>query len=1119
MKRAPRSRQRHDLYAKYHDYDSEISDLLGECGWTSLLVKQLGEPDMLWLSERFDRFVPGDLTLRCFDIGWSAVFTSAIDPRFARRFETRGRQPESILSKSVFARVSRSTSRPPIHFLFGRSDETVSETRAPRSRSDLVRRVQIHTSELLNRVAETATQRGLVVIAGFEPNSDWLELDSLLASLSGDVGPEVVWFAAPDKLGSAIADEMISNGSLITTETQLTTAVQILEAEGRINIDGAASPDEPGTVTISTGVLDITPALRLRVEASASIVDDSWTQIDSQASDSDIESSFRTFHGDLGNFRTLMEGVHRGFAIERSFESNLWKEISELSRHPSRYEAAVILHGQSGTGKSVAIARLVIKARQILKMPVLVVVGRLPNVADIDAFCIEAERCGALSTLVVCDANQPYWRYHDLSSALQSRGRRVLVVGTSYRLEDHTSKSIRYAVEAKAALDKHETKNLNDLVAKFSPSTVNATKEIPDGWSALAWLYRNLSAGRQRISSGLNREARQSADAIRERAKTAPRASANSALAEQLISTGLVDKSIKLFDDIEQDALLGKDSAGRLIDLVMVAGRIGCAVPLNLLIRVLNSSDGSLGLDGVAHLFKDIDLFRWKTSDAEGSDLTVAPRIQLEAELICQRRLADSEREIDCLIQLIRGARSSGVDRVSERRFLIDLLQKLDRDGPRGTAYSKGYLRFADALRSLREEHGVVDASLMLRECVFRRQAIFMLDGKTSEGEMGDAQRLKILNDAREVVEIALREIDDGRLKPGRRTRLNLIVERASIYGYLAVQRTKNNDPQFWSDYMAARSAGIRATSLSDDYHPFDVSLWTAADVLREAPLSDEQRADLLADLYSTIDVADSLEFRTDQKSRYLERRRKVAELAGNFALSAESLKMLEEVAPDSAAFLQARERAATIDTGVSRLQLAEQVAVGHIADWLDDRTRGSDDQRCLRLLFKLRWLQATGEHFLVGERARTPSSGQLIGKLLEINRRLVDSLGGGVRNQERYLGAVLTWLSGDYHGAIDLWRSLSIDTEFEDRSRIVRRLVATDSEGLPLRYRGRVEGAKGQDDWKVRVEGVTAAIPLLGREFAGEDLAAGRELRDFGIAFNYVGPIADPLLRPMGGK
>ncbi|NGQ93469.1 hypothetical protein G5V65_21590, partial [Rhodobacter sp. HX-7-19] len=32
-------RQRHDLYAKYHDYDSEISDLLGECGSKPFQVK------------------------------------------------------------------------------------------------------------------------------------------------------------------------------------------------------------------------------------------------------------------------------------------------------------------------------------------------------------------------------------------------------------------------------------------------------------------------------------------------------------------------------------------------------------------------------------------------------------------------------------------------------------------------------------------------------------------------------------------------------------------------------------------------------------------------------------------------------------------------------------------------------------------------------------------------------------------------------------------------------------------------------------------------------------------------------------------------------------------------
>lgn len=102
---------------------------------------------------------------------------------------------------------------------------------------------------------------------------------------------------------------------------------------------------------------------------------------------------------------------------------------------------------------------------------------------------------------------------------------------------------------------------------------------------------------------------------------------------------------------------------------------------------------------------------------------------------------------------------------------------------------------------------------------------------------------------------------------------------------------------------------------------------------------------------------------------------------------------------------------------------------------------------------------------------------------------------------------------------AADLWNSLSRDTEFEDRSRVVRRLVATDAAGIPMRYRGRVEGAKSGDGWKVRVDGISWTVSLLGHEFREEDLAPGRELRDFGIAFNYVGPVIDPLKRPMAGR
>ena len=77
-------------HSGYEDHNS---------GWRTALDQGMSATDMTWLSERFDRSVPSDAASSIFDVAWSAVFTSSIDPQFARRFETRGRQPESVLSK------------------------------------------------------------------------------------------------------------------------------------------------------------------------------------------------------------------------------------------------------------------------------------------------------------------------------------------------------------------------------------------------------------------------------------------------------------------------------------------------------------------------------------------------------------------------------------------------------------------------------------------------------------------------------------------------------------------------------------------------------------------------------------------------------------------------------------------------------------------------------------------------------------------------------------------------------------------------------------------------------------------------------------------------------------
>ena len=1108
-----------------------------DSGWRAAIERGMSASDLVWLSERFERCVPSDAASRIFDVAWRAVFTSSIDPRFARRFETRGRQPETVLSRGVYARTPRSRSRPPIHFLLGKSDEVDDDSRAPGTQIDLTRRLNLHATELLNRITETTTARGLLVMAGYDLDKDWLPSDPLLAPLSGSGGPKVLWFGCSGRSISALADEMIQRGSLIATTKTLASAINRLELRGVLDMAKSAAPDDPGLVSIGGGpALDITPALRLRVEASAAIVDDAWTE-EPEPMD-ELDAAFRRFHSTPGNFRLLVEGVSRGFAVEREFEQTLWKTVKRKLKRLGQPDSddVVVLHGQSGTGKSIALARLTRKIRRELRLPVVVATKRIPNHSDIEAFCLESERLGAAATVLICDSSQAPQRYGDLASALRSRGRRLLIVGTCYRIKTGTTGGWNRFVEAPADVTPAELSAFNELQTEFQlqPRYETSTTD-----SVFAMLYRRLPAARGRLAAGVASEARATEGLVRERAREVPQPLASlSPLAEQLIELGIASRESRIFKEDEKLAALGMDESGRLIDYVMAAGRLNCAVPVNLIFRVLGQT-GGMHHDQIFYLIADLDLFRWE-EDEEGSDSTVSPRIQLEADLLCRRRLS-IDQEIERLLDLIGGVRP-GLDRRAEHLFLLDLLFKLDRKGPRGEAYRSGYLRFADALKELRERRKIFHADLVLRECVFRRRAVFrsQID---FDAERTDGDRLAILDEARNTIEKTLRQIDDERIRVSVRTKQSLFAERSAIYGYLAVQRAKSGAAEgFWPDYLAARTASEKAIGLGRYAYPIDIALWTASDVLesKKAELSDVQRAEIMADLYATIDVADDIFMvkgrsalkpsdsnddsdpdpglvPADQKARYLERRSEVARVMGDVKLSDETLAELESVAPAAATFIIAKRRAERVYVSDPPFDDETRRIAAKVASYISSRINAGValDDRCRRLLIRLRWAQATGERLMFNSRGRTPADRGQARDLCEIVSVLNEQSGADARVRERFLEAVLCWLLHDTNRAMEIWRSLSDDTAYQDRSRVVRWLVATAESGSPRKFRGRVQN-RGEGNWWVRVEGLARSIRLLERDFPNDDLAPGRELRDFGIAFNYIGPIADPLSRPV---
>ena len=149
-------------------------------GWSALLgAKAVPGEFYDWLAERFARRVHPPSIEVLTQLPWSAVFTSSLDPTLKGLLEG-GREPAMILTANEAPPAARSRVRPPLYHLFSRAGEHDPAALPPASRRELNIRRTKHALPLLNRVLETATTLGLVVVDGFASGSDWLKIDDLL---------------------------------------------------------------------------------------------------------------------------------------------------------------------------------------------------------------------------------------------------------------------------------------------------------------------------------------------------------------------------------------------------------------------------------------------------------------------------------------------------------------------------------------------------------------------------------------------------------------------------------------------------------------------------------------------------------------------------------------------------------------------------------------------------------------------------------------------------------------------------------------------------------------------------------------------------------------------------
>ena len=167
------------------------------------------------------------------------------------------------------------------------------------------------------------------------------------------------------------------------------------------------------------------------------------------------------------------------------------------------------MHGQSGTGKTIALARLAHETRKGCKAPGNIHRSVLQASAPyssrhVDAFCEWAENRGAESVLIVWDGMCDVAEYYDLLRYLESRGRKaVVLVGSTYRLKAGN----KCCIEAPALLSEAEAKGLAGSLAASIRELASLARDgiVRREANFLVALYRLLPSTRAALRSGLSR--------------------------------------------------------------------------------------------------------------------------------------------------------------------------------------------------------------------------------------------------------------------------------------------------------------------------------------------------------------------------------------------------------------------------------------------------------------------------------------------------------------------------------------------------------------------------------------------------------------------------------------
>jgi hypothetical protein len=806
-------------------------------------------------------------------------------------------------------------------------------------------------------------------------------------------------------------------------------------------------------------------------------------------------ADFRTFLYQ-SSYRPEWESYARGFAFRRGFQAEFSRVVKRRLESLSLRSEPVILHGPTGSGKTVAMGQLAFDLQKDGQYPAIFIDRSVRQLRkeSIDQFCNWAEDQGAPAVVVVWDGMLELRDYRALDQYLRSRGRRCVLIGSCYQTNVNYE-GFKKGVHVSPAMSVDEQHQFLAFLGEVDPDLPSRLSNVArvEPTSFLGNLYRYLPETRMAINTGLGLEVAYAEDLLLQlRIPVEQAQTFGNNLGELLAKIGHTGSQEIFGPAIQVLASEEVSEVRRLIGFVMVPGQFGLSCPFELLMRAVGRSPGIRLLP----ILERIDVFRI-TEDAEGNPI-VGPRSAFEAALVNRRIMGGAKSEVDYASMLLAQLRSSFVTGLREVNFAVDLLRFLGPNGPKPEYFRPHFVTLADCLGALRTNSGLKNVRLLLQESVLLREAV--------KADPPPPNSDNLLHRSLDACNEALATVEN---RPSYRLmKSQLLVEQAATLGALA--RGEQNAVARYNFVEQAHEQAFRAYGIDPTSHySLDVIAWTADDILTSNALSDDERLRIIESVTHAFSLADSEEWDVDARVQLEKRRYQLGEKVFRTELTQQAFNKLLELGSAAGVVLSAY-RLAEGGAGKKapteeRLRRASE-ALEFIDNYLPVVRK---DARALFLRFKLWWRKKTGIDFNERERLAVPFNA-------EDWNECIHTLGALLAFEEfqsnltlRLIEAVAFFQRGDYPRGFTAFEQLESEQVFA-RNRIIRRYLFSDPNGAPRKFSGIVTQVRDDKNGYVAVTGFPKGIPFIVRESGRADVRVGDDFNEFRIAFNMRGPIVD---------